>query len=51
VVVVRDNGIFAEKPGKVDALPERVKLLAAQFDKIFLACPDTGLKHGEFAER
>jgi hypothetical protein len=51
VVVVRDGGLFSERQEVVDALLERVKLFTAQFDLLFLACPDTSLQHGEFADK
>ncbi|MGD0860939.1 MAG: hypothetical protein ABR912_16720 [Terracidiphilus sp.] len=51
VVVVKNGGIFSEKPAKINSLLERVKLFGAQFDGLFLTCPDTGLQHGEFARR
>lgn len=51
VIVVRDGGIFTEKQSKIDALLERVKVFSAQFDRIFLACPDTGLQPSDFVSR
>jgi hypothetical protein len=51
VVVIKDNGIHPQKPELIRELDNRVQLFAAHFDKLLLACPDTGLAHGEFAAR
>lgn len=51
VALIRAGQIVFEKQDKTNALFERVKVFAAQFDKLFLSCPDTGLQHGKFAER
>ena len=50
-VVLRDN-IMTPQPDKLmDELLQRVKLFTAQFENLFLACPDTGLQPGKFVER
>lgn len=51
VAIVKNWSIHREAQEKTNFLFERVKLFSAQFDKLFLACPDTGLQHGEFAAR
>lgn len=51
VTVLRDNGLHPQQDRLIDALHERVKLFAAQFERLFLVCPDTGLQHGEFAAK
>ena len=51
VAVVKNHGITKEKQRTIDALFKRVKSFVQQFDMLLLACPDTGLKHGEFASR
>jgi hypothetical protein len=51
VVVVKDNGIYTQPKELITELHNRVQLFASHFDKLFLACPDTGLQYGEFAEK
>jgi hypothetical protein len=51
VVVVRNSGIHPQAPKVVTELDNRVQLFAAQFDKLLLSCPDTGLQHGQFADK
>jgi hypothetical protein len=51
VTVLRDNGVHPQAEKQIHGLHERVKLFAAQFERLFLACPDTGLQHGEFAAK
>ena len=51
VTVLRDNGLHPQEKKQIDSLHERVKLFTAQFERLFLACPDTGLQHSEFAAK
>jgi hypothetical protein len=51
VTVLRDNGMYPQAESRIHSLHERVKLFAAQFERLFLVCPDTGLQHGEFAAK
>jgi hypothetical protein len=51
VVVLQNAGMHHQSQDVVDQLTTRVKLFTAEFEKLFLACPDTGLLHGEFAEK
>jgi hypothetical protein len=51
VAVIKDSLIKREDQSKIDTLLQRVKVFSAQFDKLFLACPDTGLQNDDFAKR
>ena len=51
IAVVKDGLVIREPQQKIDALFQRVKLFSAQFDKLFLSCPDTGLQHADFSNR
>ena len=51
VVIVRPGGMHQENSETLAKLHQRVKLFEAQFDGLFLACPDTGLQPNAFGER
>lgn len=51
VAIIKNGQIIRERQDKIDAMFQRVKLFSAQFDKLFLACPDTGLQNNDFAAR
>lgn len=51
VAVIKGSGITLENQEKINELTTRVQLFSAQFDQMFLACPDTGLQNTAFSDR